>query len=208
MLVSAILARVADTLLDPGHVRWPTTELRRYISDGARLIGAHKPDAVTTTDTWTLAAGAEQQLPDDAEALIDVLGATRIDPQVLDRFTPNWRTVGAARRIQHYGQDLRDPRRFTVVPPALAGATITAVYEAAITELGAEDLTVPIRDVYLPAMVDYVAFRAYVKDSDDTLNQQRATMHLQLVGQALGVQLQVAQARSPKANAAPREGMK
>ena len=207
MLVSALLSRVADVMLDPGHVRWPQAEVLRYASDGQRLIAAHKPDALGTELPMTAVAGAKQTLPAGAESLLDVRGATLIARETLDRFAPAWESDTAG-PIAHYMHDLRNPRQFLVYPPAVAGATLTLVCVAAPDDLTETTDSLAVRDPYVPALTDYIAFRCYVKDSDDTLNQQRAAFHLELVGQALGVKLEMSRVFGPKANSAPRDGLK
>lgn len=207
MQASAILDRAGHALLDTGHTRWTEAELLLYLSDAQRLVATHKPDAAVVSSTETLVEGAVQQLPAGAHELRDVLGATFVDRQILDRFDPGWLRSTPRQYTAHYMYDARERGVYYVYPPAEAGTQLTLRYVAEPSELSATTDELIVSDALAPVLTDYVVFRAYVKDSDDTLNLQRAQAHLQMVNQALGTQFQVSQYAKPSAND-PQKGIR
>ena len=71
--------------------------------------------------------------------------------------------------------------------PGVSGnAYVEVVYSDSPTDLGNTSATISVDDIYANAIMDYVLFRAYQKDSEYAGNAQRANQHYQLLLNCLG----------------------
>lgn len=197
-----LISRIQDSLQDTTGVRWTEAELLRYINDAQREVVNFKPDAAADHSNVQLSAGTEQSIPDVALSLIKVvrnMSATGssatgkrairlVDVDVLNSIEPDWHdptvTGDAAHGsvIKHYVFDPDDPRRFYVYPGVKSGSSVYVELVTARnpTDLSATSSTIYIDDIYGNALVDYVLYRCYLKDSEFAGNQQRAGQHYQL----------------------------
>lgn len=204
--------RVATLLNDTLSVRWTATELVAWMNDAALAIVTNTPDATATTMDVTLDVGTRQQLGDLAEmatlnpyqllevvrntAVTSSLGVVRqVTRTILDSQSPNWPTATPSISIQHFVYDPRSPDTFYVYPPASAGAKVeilvSLIPDPVATPVGTlwSDITgtVDIFDVYLPAMVDYVCYRALMKDAVVEGAVQRAMVFYKAFADAVGI---------------------
>ena len=195
-----LIDRIQDTLQDTTSVRWPEAELLRYINDAQREIVNFKPEASATHANVTLTTGTEQTLPSGGLRLIKVtrnvsdatVSATGkrairiVDVDILDSQEPDWHdptvTGDAAHGtvIKHYAFDPDDPKKFYVYPGVSGDAYIEIVYSGTPTDLSATSDTISVDDIYGNAIVDFVLYKAYLKDAEFAGNQQRAGTHYQL----------------------------
>ena len=78
--------------------------------------------------------------------------------------------------------DEDNPRRFYVYPGASSTSTfIEIVYSTSPTDFAnSSSATMFVDDIYANALIDYVLYRAYMKDAEFAGNQQRASSHYQL----------------------------
>ena len=211
-----VLQRVVITLLDPNAIRWPTAELVRYLNDGQRDIALVRPDATSTTATMALAAGARQTLPAAGAKLLEVIRNTNgtkrairlVNRVILDAQVPNWYNLTGVTEIKHYTFDPREPRIFYVYPPAAStGASAELIYSAYPTDItepssgalySAVSGNISVADIYVNALVNYILYRAYSKDSENTLNASLAASFYQLYQNLLGVELSGTTGVAPK----------
>jgi|TARA_R100000951_G_C2620813_1_gene174396 hypothetical protein len=197
-----LISRIQDSLQDTTGVRWTEAELLRYINDAQREVVNFKPQASADHSNVQLATGTEQSIPDVALSLIKVvrnMSATGgsatgkksirlVDEDILNSIEPDWHdptvTGDAAHGsvIKHYIFDPDDPRRFYVYPGVKSGsnAYVELITSRSPTDLSATSSTIYIDDIYGNALVDYVLFRCYMKDSEFAGNAQRASQHYQL----------------------------
>ena len=197
-----LISRIQDSLQDTTGVRWTEAELLRYINDAQREVVNFKPQASADHSNVQLATGTEQSIPDVALSLIKVvrnMSATGgsatgkkairlVDEDVLNSIEPDWHdptvTGDAAHGsvIKHYVFDPDDPRKFYVYPGVKSGlnAYVELITSRSPTDLSATSSTIYIDDIYGNAIVDYVLYRCYMKDSEFAGNAQRASQHYQL----------------------------
>ena len=212
----SIIRRVVETLQDNTSVRWPVSELVRYLNDGQREVGTYRPDALITNATHNLVAGSKQSLPVSGMKLLDIVRnstassnrAIRMtNRQILDAQVPNWHNLTGAAEVLHFVYDPRDPTVFYVYPPAATGAAVYMIYAAYPTNItepadGATYTAVTgnigIPDVFANALADYVLYRAYTKDSEYAGNAARAQAHYQAFTNALTVEANATAVASPK----------
>lgn len=214
-----IVKRVEDILQDEG-VRWLRLELQQWINEAYTSIVALRPDATATTGTFTCAAGTRQTLTQFATAqkLLDItrnLAATStkkavraLDRKNLDDQRPGWHNETQSVNIQYFCYDPRQPREFFVYPPATTAAQLEVIYSAQPGKhaLSASNLApdsgdttvILIDDIYAPAIVDWVLYRAYLKDSEYAANEARAMAAYQAFNAAIGVKTQVDSGAAPK----------
>lgn len=218
---SSIVRRATDIIMDSTSVRWPVSELVRYLNDAQREVGLARPDAINRTSTVTLAAGTRQSLDNMGlspapSKLIEITRnmaglrkAVRLVPrQILDAQTPGWHGIPGTVDILHYMYDARDPKTFYVYPPALGSAQLELMYSGIPTDIAEPaagaiysdvvgTLTVP--DIYANAILDYVLYRAYSKDSEFAGNAGRAQAHYAAFTASLMMEIKATIAVAPQA---------
>ena len=212
-----VLSRIKDILQDTTSVRWPEAEILRYINDAQREIVNYKPESSAKTDNVQLATGTKQALPADGLRLIKVTRnmsaasgsatgkrAIRIvNVDILNTQEPDWNdpTVsGDAQHgtvVKHYIFDEDDPKNFYVYPGVAGNAFVEIVYSKTPTDLSSASSNLDIDDIYGNAVIDYVLFRAYQKDSEYAGNAQRAQTHYQLFLNCIGQGAQAQNLLSP-----------
>ena len=69
LLVSDVIARAQDVLLDTSAVRWTSAELIRWTNDAQREIAVVQPSSAAKVANVSLVAGTKQTLPAGAIAL-------------------------------------------------------------------------------------------------------------------------------------------
>jgi hypothetical protein len=205
----AILSKVELLIQDTTNIRWSENELLGWLNDGQREICTVKPDASTKVASMALAAGTKQAIPADGTAAIKVTrnmgaggstpgGAVRKVPmELLDSSTPNWHTATATATVLHFSVDPRMPRNFYVYPPSLGTTQVELLYAAAPTDVAAVGNTISIDDLYATALIDYIAYRAYLKDHELIGNDVRAASHYKLFSDFLTRRTQVDSAVVP-----------
>lgn len=115
-----------------------------------------------------------------------------VDRHVMDSQLPNWHTMTQAREIVHYMVDETDPTTFYVYPPSdgtgfVEGAFCRVPPEVSLAEVeGNSPPGIGLPDVFSNAILDYVLFRAYQKDSNYSANVERSNNHYQLFATAVG----------------------
>ena len=201
-----LLLRIEDTLQDTTNVRWSEAELLRYINDAQREIVNLRPEASEDHANVQLATGTEQAIPDVGLRLIKVVrnmsaaggSATGkrviriVDREILDSQEPDWHdptvTGDAAHTtvVKHYVFDEDDPRKYYVYPGVSGNAFVEIVFSRSPTDLANTSATLYVDDIYANAIIDFVLYRAYMKDAEFAGNQQRAGMHYQLFTSSLG----------------------
>lgn len=180
-----IANRVEILLQDETNLRWGEDELLGWIADGERETVALNPSAYTQSSTVSLVTGTRQQLPSQAVRLIDVIRNTNgravriVERKVLDEQRPDWHVESQASEAKHFTHDARDPRTFFVYPPNNGSGSVETVYSAAPAAMGSITDEITLDELYMPALVNYTAFRALSKDAEYTASQQ-ATNYYQM----------------------------
>lgn len=219
----SIVRRATDLLQDQTSVRWPVSELVRYLNDAQRVIIKVRPDALNTTTIMTLVAGSRQDLDNAGltplpSKLIEITrnmaamsgkkSVTKLESRrVLDAQTPCWHAIPGTVDILHYLFDPRDPKTFYVYPPALGTAQLEVMYSAYpadITEPADGALytavtgNISLPDIFADEILDLMLARAYSKDSEDG-KADRAQAYKASAVASLGAEIQATPAVSPKA---------
>lgn len=210
----SIVRRATDIIQDTTAVRWPVNELVRYLNDAQREVAMYRPDTMATNATITCVAGTKQSIPATGTKLISVIrnaASTKkavrlIEREILDAQNPTWHALAGAADVVHYMFDPRDPKNFYVYPPALVTATLDIVYSALPTDItepaSGTDYTavtgnISVPDIFSNALLDYILYRAYSKDSEYAGNIQRAAGHYQAFANSMGIEVKGLLAASP-----------
>lgn len=222
LTAQSIVRRAVETLQDNTSIRWPANELVRYLNDGQREIVLHRPDSMVTNASLTLAAGTKQSLPSNGAKLIEVVRnssgnkrAVRLcNREILDAQSPGWHNLSQVTEVLHFMFDPRDPKTFYVYPPAQSTASVEIVYAAYpsdITEPADGALytavsgNISVPDIYGNALLDYILYRAYTKDSEYAGNSQRAVAHYTAFANALGIEIKATIAVAPTTVSNPNQ---
>lgn len=208
MNVGDILTRAGDTLLDASFVRWTQPELLRYLNDGRYEMAQVRPDLYSKIATVTLIAGTLQSIPTEGFRFLDgvrnvksdgtPMAAIRVaEREAFDAFNPSWHTTKQSGTIQHFMFDERNPRKFFVYPPAIADTKIDISYAKTPDTVSSNSTELTEEGVLATALVDYVCYRAFAKDTEFGGNSARAAAHFQRFAQAIGSDARIALATSP-----------
>jgi hypothetical protein len=197
-----IIDRARLTLQDSSGVRWTDAELLIYINDAQREIVNFRPEATATHANLQLSTGTEQTLPSGGLRLIkvtrnmsgtasDATGAKSIrivEEDLLNSIEPDWHdptVTGSSAHgsiIKNYLFDPDDPKKFYVYPGVASGsnAYVELIYSKLPTDLSSVSSTIDLEDTYGNAILNFVLYRAYLKDAEFAGNQQRTATHYQL----------------------------
>lgn len=196
-----LINRVSVTLQDPTFVRWTQAELLNYLNDAQRQVVLFRPDAKAVNAAFTCVNAAKQTLPADGLRLINVLrntagrAITKVERSILDVQLPSWyETNVAADGVKHYVYDALDPKNFYVFPKPAAAHQIDIVYaispvDILISNFTTDTQVIGIDDIYANALMDYMMYRAYQKDSEFA-NLNRAAVYYQAFTTSLGIKSQ------------------
>lgn len=163
------------------NARWTDDELALWITDGQRTIAVRKPDSVAINATYACVAGSKQSIAGmtpPGRRLLDIVQATAtgrpvrlVDRETLDTYHVGWhkRTAGVPR---NYVYDNRDPRTFYVEPPAVLNTALEIIYSPEPPTVLAAGLgnDLLLDDLWSGTLLNYVLFRAYAKDAEDSHN--------------------------------------
>ena len=215
LTAAQIVTRASMILQDPSQIRWPLTEMVNYLNDARREIAVIKPDVYTAmlegASGHPCDEGARQKLPTGGLRLVDVprnssgIAVTVTQRGWLDQQRPNWQLDSKQTTVRHFAIDERNPTTFWVYPPVVSGTKIDLVYLKAPTDFAvtgpnaegiytstggdastAGELTAQ-ESLYGGAMVDYICYRGFSKDSEYAGDAQRAIAHYQQFAAALGI---------------------
>lgn len=197
---ASIIARAGVLIQDATNVRWPAQELLDWLNDGQREIVLFKPEASVTNASVLLTASlTKQSIPAAGIVLLDVVrnmgvaGATPGDAirivsrDVLDSQLPGWHSqANADGKIKHYMFDPRDPKTYYVYPQAPATALYVELVYSSSPSVATNNGNITIDDIYANALLDYILYRCYSKDSSFAANAQLAAAHYQLFTGSIG----------------------
>lgn len=196
-------------LNDATSVRWSVAELLGYLNDAQRAVVVLRPDAFTKTEALSLTVGnTKQNLPADGLRLMAITrnmgsnGTTpgrairMVDRAALDSQNPDWHTSTPGAQVMNFVYDSMVPKVFYVYPRVSSTHHIELSYSAAPPNIliGA---TILLDDVYSNAIVNYMLYRAYFKESEFGQNANLSTSYWNAFTQELGLKTQVDIATDP-----------
>jgi hypothetical protein len=198
-----ILNDAAFQLNDTGFVHWTSAELLSYLNAGQVEIATLVPNANATVSVVQLVSGAKQSAPADSIRIIEFIrnmgvnGSTpgnairEVERKDMDAYVPGWSSVTADAAVVHVMYDAEDDNQtFYVYPPqpAVSPGQIELIYAkipAAIANSNA-GTKITLDDYYANALLDYVLYRAFGKDSEYGNQAARSQNHYQAFANAIG----------------------
>ena len=204
--VASILTRASETLQDEGAVRWTQAELMRHLYDGVQALITARPDAYTTTASFTPVAGVRQTLPAEAVSLVEVLNNTatnkravvKISQPLLEAFNRDWMGTTPAAIATNYMYDLRTPRTWYIYPPATGDGSVDLVYSTYPAEVTSGAGTYDLSPQWQTPLLAYVLGRAYAKDAEYGGNTAMSTAYMSAFAKDLAGQAAAVAAIAPK----------
>ena len=198
----AIINDAAVFLNDVALTRWSQSELLSWINAGQLEIATLVVNSNAVTVPHILQPGAIQGGPDDAIRIVEFVrnmgptGTTpgaairQIDRKTMDRYFPTWTEDTPSSTVVHAMYDAVDNNStFYVWPPQPAEPQYIEIIYAQIPPQipnYAIGTKITIMDYYRNALLDYVLYRAFAKDSDSANQAQRSQNHYQMFMQAIG----------------------
>jgi hypothetical protein len=210
LTAASIVTDGCATLLDVNLVAWSMAERLVYLNEAIRATILVKPDAYPVRGAVTPAAGLVQTLPDGGVALIDILynttgrkrAVTVCGIEMLQEANRFWPAATQQAEAENYAYDPRDPRRYLLFPPNDGTGSVYMIYGGTPAALTASSDTLPLTDVYQPALLAYVLSRCYAKNSQRQ-DLVKANAYRAEWGQFLGMKSQAQIVVAPKVSAQP-----
>lgn len=198
-----LIGKANILLQDVDNVRWSQSELLDWLNEAQLATINLLPSAYSQHRDFPLEAGTRQVLPDDSVRLLDVIRNTDgyydtavrvVDRIDLDTQVPGWHTHKAHKVVQHYVYDLASLEFFYIYPPQPEDVLYRGSVEILIGVIPPtlEDVGdyIALKDYYIPALVNYMVFRAYAKDSDSSPNNDLKNQYYDQFLSSLGMQAQ------------------
>lgn len=194
------------------HTRWPLINLFEYTTEALEQIAVVKPELFVEIKVVQLRLGAEQIIPDSFGKLLDIpvninSDGTRGSDILEASFLlmrgfnkPICQNGGA--KVGSYMVNPRNPRGFIVSPPA---ASYPPQYVQLMGQGRVKAVTATTERLYMPGgavedyfncLLDWVLYRAFMKDTESQSSLQRANIHYKAFFTGLGV-------RQPKTQTQP-----
>lgn len=177
-----LTARTAYNDTDSDLYRFTDTELLVYVNEAIAEISALKPALFTSIGDLDCIAGQCEQTLDFADAQLIIrpicihggAALTPFDLASLDAFNPNWRndTAGPA---QQWSRLENDPLRFLIYPKAPASQTLDVQFVRNPLVLALTDLITEIPAGFIPAIPDWVIYRAESTDDEHAVSGRAVT---------------------------------
>jgi hypothetical protein len=195
-----IIDKASLLLADVSQSFWLVSELLGWLNDGQRDIATVLPQANVKNSAVQLVAGVKQSLPSDGILLLDIphnlgsagttVGAVinHVPKEIMLKRIPGWTTTMANGVVKHYVYTATDPLIFYVYPPQpLAPKYVECVYSAlpALIANANAGTKITIPDYFQTELLDYVLYRAFSKDFDNSSQVARGQEHYQLFVSAL-----------------------
>lgn len=198
--IKSLLERVSIELTDKERVSWPLDALLSYYNSAIAAIANYRPDIFAQTLTFICVAGTRQPIPAGAIKLIEVernTGGRKLrffERGVLDDLDPEWMMGAGASEAEAYLYEPTNPRTFWLYPGVAAGMKIDLVLSflpppVTLTELDAGK-PLQVDDSFLTPCMDWIIYRAYLRDSEQTANAARSQLHLKAFAEYLGIKIE------------------
>lgn len=210
--VRAILSKAQIILQDATGVRWPDEELLGWLNDGQREIVVLKPNAFVINESFRLSPGTKQSLPAKGVQLIDIVrnmgvsGNTPgkpiriVDQKIMDAQLPGWHQQTPDAEAKHFMYSILDPKHFYVYPaqPTVNQNYVEIVYGGIPDDVSISGV-ITLDDIYQNALIDYILYRAFSKESE-VADQTRAATHQKNYFASLTGKLKSEVGASPRTN--------
>lgn len=197
---STIMDSAEYILKDTGNDRWTEAELLIWLNEAQRQIVLLKPDANATMEAVQMSSGTEQSLPATAIQLLDATynmgtngstvgnAVTIVDRAMMDACYPGWQNATAAAVIKHVIYDpVKLPKKYWIYPQSDGTNYLQIITGKLPTDCATKAANVGLDDEYVPALTEWVLYRAFSKDAEFNETAERALIHLDAFQVILGI---------------------
>ncbi len=182
---ATIISQVQEVCNDTEGVTYTDADILEWVNDGQVSMSNLRPDLFTEPATMTLSEGIDQDLPETYSRLVRIIcnmnGVTVNGPVEMNDLNAfgDWRNDDASATVTDYVYHEETPTKFMVYPKN--DGTGSLFVDMVKTPPAVTDLTgtLNIRDSLAPAMLDWILFRLFSRDDENTPNMQRAQMALE-----------------------------
>ena len=213
--IVSILARCNTLFVDTSKTRWPYEELLTWFNDAVLEIVNLRPDSKMKNAPYTLTANSSiQTLPSEGlrwhDVVFDILTGEPIfltDKKILDNQIPAWhRKTGT--RPTCFVFDERDPKTMYIYPQVTTPRDVQVMYSIApvaviITDFDTDTTVLPIDDIYVNAIMNFILHLGYSKDVDYAQSNDLSQRYHQMFLASLNAKNQVDGSFSPKSTGKP-----
>lgn len=177
ILASAIVSKASVQLIDPTYVRWAQSELLGWLNSGQRQIAQVNPSASNVVATIKLVSGARQNIPAGGFIFFEAfrnMGSDGLTPgrtvriasrETLDAYNRDWYNATPAAVTQAYIFNSIDNKAFYVYPPSDGTNYLEINYAKTPADVALTD-PINLPDIYENALLDYMLYRAFSKDTE------------------------------------------
>ncbi|SMB81404.1 hypothetical protein SAMN05660772_01837 [Pasteurella testudinis DSM 23072] len=196
--VTELINRAKITAQDVDFVQWPESEWLTWYNECLLALASARSDAGAETRTVTLVAGSRQTIPSDSNKLIEVVrndstgrAIRLLDRKVLDEQNPLWHKETGP-EPKYYTYDPNIPTTYYVFPGVTTTThKIDVVIAKSPTPADSVESEVPVEDWFAPAIVDYILYRAYLKNAEYTNDLTRSEYFRRSFYERLGVESRI-----------------
>lgn len=184
---TTILNKAAIQLTDLSNIRWTRSELLGWLNDAQRQIVLMQPNSTSVVTSTQLVVGSKQAIPSGGWMLLDVfrnMGSNGTTPgrairvvsrKLLDAYSPTWHSAAQNSVTQNFVFDPQDQTAFYVYPPSDGTNYVELKYAQLPVDLANESNAIGLLDIFEPAMLDYIMYRACSKDAEYAAGVQLAS---------------------------------
>lgn len=189
---TTIINRAAFLLEDTSNTTWTRAELLSWVNEGQSQVVAFKPTANIVRQNLSLVAGTQQTLPADSTLLIDIPRNVEgpairlVSRELLDAGPYDWHTARTSAVVKNFVYDADDSGSFYVFPPNNGAGNVVVRYAKLPAVLTNEAQAIELEDGYQAALLNYVMYRAYSKDTDYVADATKAAGFYNAFKEALG----------------------
>lgn len=212
----SIIDDVATLLFDTNNVEWSRQELLDHLNEAQRAIVTLQPSANYVRSAVQFTQGFIQTLPAGGNLLLDV-GVTMGD----DGLTPGHAMRQVSRQLQvnvnpeyPIGAEVEEPTEWWfdpqerntwyVNPPADGNGYVMITYSATPTVITLEATAIQLDDVFQPAIIEYMQFKACGKKVEYARGDRTPTELYASFREMVGAKIVSDMANSPQYNMFPR----
>lgn len=224
---ASLLTKASIILQDDDNLRWTLAELVGWLNDGLKAVIIVQPQSHAESVALALAEGTLQSLTDPKHIrLLRIIRnlssaapraggrAIRItDRSLLDTQAPYWHDPSDTpyrKEVRQYVFDETCPQEFYVYPGNDGTGLVEAIVSTVPTlveptgdpeSIASYEVAIDLREPWGPILIDYVLYRAYLKDAPEG-GAGKAAIHYQQFATALGVKDQSNKASNPQSRSA------